>query len=120
MLLLVVRISGGVQWSLLTFIFMSNSVTLFLIRPYTSLIEGVPDYMNNIIILIFATFQAGMLSQWISDAERRYLNGIYFDVFLGICMISNFGFALMASSGTLLVLKLKRTFLRRRNRKEIA
>jgi hypothetical protein len=83
------------------------------------LIEGVPDYMNNIIVLIFATFQAGMLSQWISDTERRYLNGIYFDAFLGVCMILNFGFALVASSGPLLVLKLKRTYLRRRNKQKI-
>jgi len=55
--------------------------------------------MNNIIILIFATFQAGLLSQWISDSEQRFLNGIYFDVFLGLCMVVNFGFVIVATSG---------------------
>lgn len=96
---------------------MVNSVTLFLIQPHTTLIEGVPEYMNNVIILIFATFQAGMLSQWISDSEQRFLNGIYFDAFLGICMILNFGFVIVASSGTL-VLRLKREIYKCRNGKK--
>ncbi|MFM7858239.1 MAG: hypothetical protein ACKO96_41555, partial [Flammeovirgaceae bacterium] len=68
---------------------MANSVYLFLLQPYTNLIDGVPDYMNNIIVLMFATFQAGLLSQWISDSKQRFLNGIFFDVFLALCMVVN-------------------------------
>ena len=97
---------------------MANSVYLFLIQPYNNLIDGVPDYMNNIIILIFATFQAGLLSQWISDSEQRFLNGICFDGFLGLCMVVNFGFVIVATSGST-VLRIKRAVFRFKNREKI-
>lgn len=60
--ILAANLSGGLQWSLLLLVFMVNSVIMFSASPFATWKEGVPEYLNNVIILIFAAMQAGMLS----------------------------------------------------------
>ena len=97
---------------------MANSIYLFAVEPYLTPQEAIPDQLNNIILLIFAATQAGMLSLWIEDASQRFINGIYFDAFLGLCLVGNFAYVIWATSrGT--VLRLKRVHYRCKNRGKI-
>lgn len=91
-----------------------NTVYLFETSPYFETMDGVPDYLNVVVLLLLSIIQA-TYSAWVSNATLRYYNGMAFDCLLGLSFVLNCGLILAAAVGPV-ILKVKRFLYRRKNK----
>lgn len=91
-----------------------NAAYLFETAPYLEIVDGIPDYLNVVALLILSILQASF-SAWIADANQRYYNGMAFDCLLGLCFVCNLGYTLYIGTRPV-VLRIKRAQWRCKNK----
>ncbi len=87
-LVIAFKMSFGLQWVLIQIVLMLNTSYLFRVSPYALWSDGRVDYFNTILLLTTEVLFV-LVTPFVTDTTLRYQYGIYFDVYIGIGLVSN-------------------------------